>query len=254
MRRRARILVAGLLGAAASLPAAAGDPSPCPPDKALYLTIDTGWMKQAEEIAGILRARQIRATLFMADEATFRGDRSLGPDWAAFWRQAAADGHKFASHTWRHWYFRGDRADGRVSYVPARGGAGTALDQAELCAELDRPVAAIRAITGADPLRLWRAPGGRTTPRTLEFARACGWPEHVGWSPAGFLGDELPSQTYPNAALLQRALTNLRAGDIMVLHWGIRSRQDPFVAVLPALLDGLRAKGFCFATLDQRGG
>ena len=27
------------------------------------------------------------------------------------------EGHAFGSHTWRHWYFRGER-DGKVRYVP----------------------------------------------------------------------------------------------------------------------------------------
>mgnify|MGYP000479296686 CR=1 FL=1 len=33
----------------------------------------------------------------------------------------------------------------------------------------------------------------------------------VGWSPAGFLGDELPSETHSNATLRDKALRDLRA-------------------------------------------
>lgn len=238
---------AALVGFASEVAAA-----DCPRERALYLTIDTGWMKQAEEIAGILRARKIRATLFVADEATWRGDRTLGPEWRDFWRQAAADGHKFASHTWRHWYFRGDRPDGTVAYTASGGGQRDVLDQRSLCAELQRPMTAIRDLAGVEPLKLWRAPGGHTTPNTLRYAAQCGFTEHVGWSEAGFLGDELSSEAFPNSVLLQRALSRMKAGDIMVMHWGIRSRRDPFVGVLAPLLDGLRAKGFCFATLDER--
>jgi len=81
------------------------------------------------------------------------------------------------------------------------------------------------------------------------LAKACGW-RHVGWSPAGFLGDELPSEQYPNAQLLQQALARLKAGDILVAHLGIWSRRDPWApAVLEPLIEGLKARGFCFETL-----
>jgi peptidoglycan/xylan/chitin deacetylase (PgdA/CDA1 family) len=97
---------------------------------------------------------------------------------------------------------------------------------------------------------LFRAPGGKTSPSLLAAAKQCGF-AHVGWADAGFLGDELPSNKYPNAALLQRALKNVRSGDILMAHLGIWSRQDPWApAVLEPLIEGLKAKGFCFATLQ----
>jgi len=67
-----------------------------------------------------------------------------------------------------------------------------------------------------------------------------------------FLGDELPSAQFPNAVLLERALKNIRAGDILMAHLGIWSRQDAWApAVLDPLVTGLKQKGFCFATIDQ---
>jgi peptidoglycan/xylan/chitin deacetylase (PgdA/CDA1 family) len=84
----------------------------------------------------------------------------------------------------------------------------------------------------------------------LAVAKACGF-EHVGWSPAGFLGDELPSETAPNEALLKKALADIRAGDILLAHLGIWSRKDPFAPMLDPLLRGLKAKGFCFAPLRE---
>ena len=70
------------------------------------------------------------------------------------------------------------------------------------------------------------------------------------WSPAGFLGDELPSDRYPNPLLLRQALERLRGGDILLAHLGIWSRQEPWApAVLEPLIEGLKARGFCFATL-----
>ena len=85
----------------------------------------------------------------------------------------------------------------------------------------------------------------------LAAARRCGY-THVGWAPAGFLGDELASDRHPNARLLAQALKSVKAGDILLAHLGIWSRQDPWApAVLEPLIAGLKARGLCFATLRE---
>ena len=216
----------------------------------LYLTLDTGSMKPAQEIREILHRQKVRATFFIANEKTLRGDTALDPAWAPFWKSLVADGHAFGSHTWRHWYFRADIPNNKVSYV-APDGVREALDQAQLCTELNRVKDAFYAMTGHQLDPIWRAPGGRLTPRTTQFSQACGY-RHVDWSPAGFLGDELSSTTHPNQILLNRALSNLRDGDILMMHLGIRSRRDPFWPMLDPLLTGLKKKGFCFATIPER--
>ena len=72
----------------------------------------------------------------------------------------------------------------------------------------------------------------------------------MGWAPAGFLGDELPSDRYPNQALLAKALRDIRPGDILLAHLGIWSRKDAWApGVLEPLITGLQQKGYCFATL-----
>ena len=74
----------------------------------------------------------------------------------------------------------------------------------------------------------------------------------MGWSPAGFLGDELPSERYPNQALLQQALKTIRPGDVLLAHLGIWSRHDPWApAVLEPLIEGLKARGLTFHTLRE---
>jgi peptidoglycan/xylan/chitin deacetylase (PgdA/CDA1 family) len=96
---------------------------------------------------------------------------------------------------------------------------------------------------------VFRAPGGKTSPALLKAAQACGW-THVPWTPAGFLGDELPSDRYPNQALLDKALRDIKPGEILLAHLGIWSRRDPWApAVLEPLIVGLKARGLCFATL-----
>jgi len=121
----------------------------------------------------------------------------------------------------------------------------------QYCEEIGRASARLQDITGKKPLPLFRAPGGKTSPQLLAAASACGY-AHVGWSPAGFLGDELPSDKYPNDALLGKALRSIRSGDILVAHLGIWSRKEPWApAVLEPLITGLQARGFCFKTLRE---
>jgi peptidoglycan/xylan/chitin deacetylase (PgdA/CDA1 family) len=215
----------------------------------LYLTFDTGNMRHAELIAETLAKHKARATFFVANEKTLRGDYALDPAWAPYWHARAAEGHAFGSHTWRHGSFRQDQ--GKLTRYRLMDGTTENLDGEAICAELRHSDYRFKELTGRPLDPLWRAPGGRTTPLTLKAAQACGY-RHVGWAPAGFLGDELPSETYPNALLVERALKNLKDGDIVMAHLGIWSRKDPFAPALDELLGKLEARGFCFATLATR--
>ena len=49
--------------------------------------------------------------------------------------------------------------------------------------------------------------------------------------------------------LLEKALTHVRDGDILMAHLGIWSRKDPFAPMLDPLIEGLKSRGFCFARL-----
>ncbi|MBS0344970.1 MAG: polysaccharide deacetylase family protein [Proteobacteria bacterium] len=213
----------------------------------VYLTLDTGNMRHAEAIAEILHKHHVKATFFVAQEKTSRGDMALDASWGAYWKARVAEGHAFGSHTWRHGAFRQDLDDGRVSYQ-LMDGTRERLDAAQICAEVKQSDLRFADLTGRHLDPIWRAPGGHTTPLTLKAARQCGY-RHVGWSPAGFLGDELPSRTYPNETLLKRALATIRDGDVLLAHLGIWSRQDPFAPMLDPLITGLKARGFCFATV-----
>ena len=209
----------------------------------LYLTFDTGNMRHAELIAATLAKHGAKATFFIANEKTVNGDHALDYAWAPFWRARIAEGHAFGSHTWRHGSFRKDAGD-RVTYR-LMDGRSEQLDGAAVCAELRRPDVRFRELTGRGFDPLWRAPGGRTTPLALGAAAGCGY-RHVGWAAAGFLGDELPSENYPNDLLVGRALKGLRDGDVVMAHLGIWSRKDPFAPALDRLLAGLAQRGFCF--------
>ncbi|HYF59604.1 MAG TPA: polysaccharide deacetylase family protein [Burkholderiaceae bacterium] len=252
MTAPARALAAAALAAlaVATVPAGAAAPG-C--KGTVYLTLDTGNMAEAERIAGILRRHDVRATFFLANERTPAGDHSLDDRWAGYWRERVREGHAFGSHTFDHVYFRGTGPDGRIVAVPqfgANAGRRLAWDGAALCGEIGRVGERFAAMTGARLDPVWRAPGGKAPPAAMAAARGCGW-SHVHWAPAGFLGDELPSETHPNDRLLKQALASIRDGDVLMAHLGIWSRKDPWAPTLDPLIGGLKARGLCFATLRE---
>lgn len=240
--------------AAVTLAADAAAQQAC--EKPLYLTFDTGHMAVAPLVAEVLRRQSVRVTFFAANEPSQLGDGSLGQHWAGWWKARAVEGHEFASHTYDHVYWRAD-VPGNTPMFRVRPSAG-ALAGRELtwtanqyCAQLKSADQRLLELTGKSPLPLFRAPGGKTSPRLLAVAKGCGF-AHVGWSEAGFLGDELSSASFSNEALLAKALRTIRAGDILMAHLGIWSRQDPWApAVLEPLVQGLKDRGFCFATLRE---
>ncbi len=243
---------AGCALAAVWAPARAATPDTC--TRPVYLTFDTGHMAVAPLIADVLARHQVKVTFFAANEPTQAGDGSLGEHWAPWWKARAAEGHEFASHTYDHVYWRADvpgdppRFRVRASAGP-RAGVTETWTAAQYCEEIGRGAARLTQVTGRPVLPLFRAPGGKTSPAFLAATRACGY-AHVGWAPAGFLGDELSSETHPNEQLLKTALKDVRRGDILLAHLAIWSRKDPWApAVLEPLVTGLKARGFCFRTL-----
>jgi peptidoglycan/xylan/chitin deacetylase (PgdA/CDA1 family) len=253
MRRAARRAGAAAALFAFSCTAAAAPCGNGPGDKPVYLTFDTGHMGVAPLVADVLTRHAVKATFFLADERTLDGGSSLDDRWAPWWKARASEGHAFGSHTWSHVVWLADERGGFRMRPTAGAEAGKARHwtSAEYCAEIERPAQRFAAMTGGRMLPVFRAPGGKTSPSLLATAKACGW-AHAGWSPAGFLGDELPSDRYPNAQLLERALREIRAGDILLAHLGIWSRKDPWApAVLEPLIAGLKQRGFCFATLRE---
>ncbi|WP_348700128.1 polysaccharide deacetylase family protein [Duganella fentianensis] len=218
----------------------------------IYLTFDTGSQAQAALIAETLQKHHIKASFFLANEKTVNGDYSLDPAWGPYWKARLAEGHVIGSHTFDHDVLVRDGAGGKLETKPGFGssaGKVRALSPEQYCEQIRRVDQRFVELTGSHLDPVWRAPAGRTSPRALAAARSCGY-THVGWSPAGFSGDELSSEKYSNASLLAKSLRELRAGDIVLIHMGIWSRKDAWApANLEPLIKGLTQKGYCFATL-----
>ena len=256
--RRAGLAVAASMVALAAVPSpgawAAQEPPAC--EKPVYLTFDTGHMGIAPLVADVLKRQDVRVTFFAAAERTQTDGDSLDDHWAPWWKARAAEGNEFGSHTYDHAYWRADVKGSPPSFriKPSAGpqnGKESTWSAAEYCANIKKASDRLAAVTGKKPLPLYRAPGGKTSPALLAAAEGCGY-KYVGWAPAGFLGDELPSEKFSNAKLLTQALDTIRPGDILLAHLGIWSRKDPWApANLEPLIVGLKAKGFCFRTLRQ---
>ena len=223
--------------------------------KTIYLTFDTGNMSVAQTVADILNRQKIKATFFLANEKTSRGDFSLDDSWRTFWQDRVREGHHFGSHTYDHLYFVKDGPSGEIFARPQFGpkaGVMSLYNEASYCREIRRVDERFKELTGANIQKIWRAPGGKTSPRSIRMGSQCGY-QHFGWSPAGFLGDELSSQSHPNQMLLDKASRQLQDGDITMAHLGIWSRKDPWApAVLEQLIVNLKARGFCFSTLPKQ--
>lgn len=222
--------------------------------KPVYLTFDTGHMAIAPMVAQVLKRQDVLVTFFAANERTQEGDGSLGTYWSSWWRERAGEGHEFASHTYDHVYWRHDLPGTTPSFRvrPSAGpqeGVASTYGASQYCEQITRAARRLEEVTGKPSLPLFRAPGGKTSAKLLKTAHDCGY-AHVGWTAAGFLGDELPSETYSNPALLKKALSDIRSGDVLLAHLGIWSRKEPWApANLEPLLIGLKRRGFCFQTL-----
>ena len=160
--------------------------------------------------------------------------------------------YDFGSHTYDHDYFVKDGPKGQVFEKPQFGPkAGETLlyNEAAMCKQIRRVDQRFQEMTNQPLQKIWRAPGGKTSPTLIRMGDMCGY-QHIGWAPAGFLGDELNSDKHPNSLLLEKASRDLKDGDITMAHLGIWSRKDPWApAVLEQLIVNLKQRGFCFGLL-----
>ena len=170
---------AGLLLVSASVHAQ----TPC--KQTVYLTFDTGSQSQAQFIADTLREQGVKATFFLANEKTTRGDYSLDAAWAGYWRSLADDGHAFGTHTFDHVYLKSKAAPFAIK--PQFGKRASVMQSwanEQYCAELKRVDTQFKVLTGRALDPLWRAPGGHVSQASLAMGKSCGY-QHVGWATQG---------------------------------------------------------------------
>jgi peptidoglycan/xylan/chitin deacetylase (PgdA/CDA1 family) len=190
---------------------------------AVSITFDDGPNPRATPlILDVLKRERVHATFFMLGR---HADR-----WPDLVRRAASEGHQLANHG--YWHRKLHRRGPR--YVRD---------------DLTRGTEAICRASGLPDLRHFRAPHGFRSPWVTPIARALGQ-RTVGWS-LGVWDSALPGAD----EIARRALEGLHAGSILLLHDGdgydAEGDRLQTADALPAIIGGLRERGFQFATLPD---
>ncbi len=143
-------------------------------------------------------------------------------------RRIAAEGHTLGNHTWSH------------AYLPDLGPIGLG-DQLGFTADALAHAAASR---GPRPWRWLRPPYGGRSPELLDAVADLGlttvlWDvDAKDWSRPG------------PAVIAERVLSQVRPGSVVLMHDGGGDRSQT-VAALPAVIAGLRERGYRLVDLDE---
>ena len=199
---------------------ARGDPA----RRAIALTFDGGADRgYAERILDILAANGVRASFGITGQWA-----RANPDLV---RRIGAEGHHVINHTDDHrsWTGASDRLGG--------------LGPDERVAELDRADAAIAPLIGHSTRPWFRSPYGDYDAAALAQLAASGYAYNVMWTI-----DTLGWNGLPPGAILSRVLLTAQPGAIVLMHVGSGSAD---AIALQAVIDGLRADGYSFATVEE---
>lgn len=188
------------------------------------LTFDAGGDRgYTAELLQILRTAHIQATFGI----TGRWAES-NPD---LLREIVVDGHELMNHTYDHRSFTG------VSARPP------VLDHLGRIQEIAQTEEIDRALTGVSPRPLFRPPFGDQDASVLRDVASAGYRYSILWTvdSGGWRG-------LPASQIVERCLQGAQPGAIYVFHVDSASHD---VAALPAIIQGLRARGYHFATVGQ---
>jgi peptidoglycan/xylan/chitin deacetylase (PgdA/CDA1 family) len=184
------------------------------------LTFHTnGDLGLAQQLLDVLAARQVHITAFIVGNWL-----DANPSWAS---KLIAAGHEVANHTYTHLDF-------------------ATLPQAQMVDEVTRCRDVLLRLTGS-PGAFFRPSGtddGTSTPsdQVLAVAGAAGYHTVLG-----FDVDPLDYDDPGSAVVTQRTLASAKAGSIVSLHFG----HPGTIAAMPAILDGLTARGLTPVTASQ---
>ncbi|NLJ85045.1 MAG: polysaccharide deacetylase family protein [Firmicutes bacterium] len=188
------------------------------------LTFDDGPDRlYTPKILDILKEKEVPATFFLIGKHA-----EANPDIV---QRIAAEGHEIGNHTYSHRNLYG-------------------LDEATTWREIGKADQVISDIIGSK-IYLFRPPRGMYSPATIKFAHQLQYTT-VLWSISSRDWAEVST-----GSVERNILKNTTGGDILLFHdsgsiigtsGGYRYNT---VRALPAIIDGLRARGFHFVTVNQ---
>jgi peptidoglycan/xylan/chitin deacetylase (PgdA/CDA1 family) len=188
------------------------------------LTFDAG--ANADAVASILRTLE-RANV----PATFFLTGNFVRDFPASARAIAEAGYRIGDHTITHPYL-------------------TQQSDAGVQREILGAARHITAVTGKNPVPLFRFPFGDADARVISIANSLGYVP-VRWT-ADTLGWKGASGHITPEIVVSRVLGALRPGEIVLMHVGSNPDDHSTLDadVLPQLISQLKARGYSFVTLD----
>ncbi|MGZ6792165.1 MAG: polysaccharide deacetylase family protein [Mycobacteriales bacterium] len=188
------------------------------------LTFDAGSDPgHTAQVLDLLAARHLHAT-FGLTGAWVGANPALA-------RRIAAEGHQVVNHT-----------DGHLSWTGRSTGTAP-LTAAQRRQELARAEATIRSVTGVAAAPWWRPPYGDRDASVDADAGAAGYRWELLWTV-----DTLGWRGVAPAEVTRRTLDAAGPGEVVLMHVGAASTDWQ---ALPAVLDGLRARGLTPVRADQ---
>jgi peptidoglycan/xylan/chitin deacetylase (PgdA/CDA1 family) len=217
--------------------------------KAIALTFDGGSGNgAAEKILATLREKGVRCTLFLTGKFM-----QLYPDLV---KQMVKDGHEIGNHTWSHPHLTTFALNRRQDTLPE-------ISREFLQTELNKTSDHFTALTKKKMAPFWRAPYGEHNLEIRRWAAELGL-QQIGWTLGkGESLDTLDwvadtSVTYYRSA--DQILATLLAfgqkqpdganGGIILMHLDSQRNDDHAYAILPALIDSLRARSYELLTIS----
>jgi peptidoglycan/xylan/chitin deacetylase (PgdA/CDA1 family) len=192
--------------------------------RVVALTFDAGANADAvPSILATLRHEGVPATFFLTG--------NFVRDFPAAARAIAAAGFRIGDHTITHPYL-------------------TQLGDAAVRQEILGGAQQIISVTGKNPAPLFRFPYGDADARTIAIANQAGYVP-VRWT-VDTLGWEGSAGHISSSVVVSRVLAAARPGEIVLMHVG--SNPDDHTTydadALPQVINGLRAEGYSFVSLD----
>ncbi len=180
------------------------------------LTFDLSWGEvMPPKVLAVLKEYGAKCTFFLSGPWA-----SSHPDLVA---EIVKDGHEIASHGYRH-----------VNM--------STLTKEAIEDNIRRAHEAIKAASGQDP-RFLRPPNGDYSDLVIQTAESLGY-QVIDWG--------LDSHDWMNPGvsyIVKRVLDQAKSGDVILMHASDTCKQTD--QALPAILEGLAAKGFTVVTVGE---